>query len=112
MSKPTELDMAKLKRLGRYLLAYLRLVQKMKYQPRTNYIDVWVDTDFAGCIKIRRSTSGGIVTIGDHVIKTWSFTQATIALSSGEAEYYGMVKGASMALGIQSMLEDLGMNEG
>ena len=42
--------------------------------------------------------------MGDHVIKSWSTTQATIALSSGEAEYYGMVKGASMAMGIRSML--------
>jgi len=33
-----------------------------------------------------------------------------IALSSGEAEYYGMVKGASMALGVRSMLADLGVN--
>ena len=48
--------------------------------------------------------------MGDHVIKTWSAAQTTIALSSGEAEYYGMVKGASMALGIRSMLQDLGVD--
>ena len=47
--------------------------------------------------------------IGSHVIKTWSTTQAVLALSSGEAEYYGMVKGASIALGVQSMLRDLGV---
>ena len=29
-----------------------------------------------------------------------------VALSSGEAEYYGMVKGASVALGLQSVLKD------
>ena len=29
-----------------------------------------------------------------------------VALSSGEAEYYGMVKGASVALGLQSVLGD------
>ncbi len=46
--------------------------------------------------------------IGDISIKGWSSTQTVIALSSGEAEYYGMVKGASMALGVRSVLGDLG----
>merc|ERR1711873_117941 len=33
-----------------------------------------------------------------------------IAMSSGEAEYYGMVKGASSSLGVIAMLADLGIN--
>ena len=45
---------------------------------------------------------------GQHCIKTWSSTQAIIALSSGEAEYYGVVKAASVALGARSMMKDLG----
>ncbi len=45
---------------------------------------------------------------GTHVIKSWSTNQVVIALSSGEAEYYGMVKGASVALGIKALSEDLG----
>ena len=32
-----------------------------------------------------------------------------IALSSGEAEYYAALKGASAAIGFQSMLRDLGI---
>ena len=48
--------------------------------------------------------------IGDHCIKTWSNTQDTIALSSGEAEYYGIVRGASQGIGIRNMLVDLGIN--
>ena len=108
MSKPTESDMSRLKRLGKYLAGQPRLVQSFKHQPCTAYLDVWVDTDFAGCLKTRGSTNGGVITIGDHVIKHWSTTQATVALSSGEAEYYGMVKGGSTALGVQSMLADLG----
>ena len=45
---------------------------------------------------------------GSHVIKSWSTNQAVIALSSGEAEYYGLVKAASVALGIMSIAQDLG----
>ena len=36
--------------------------------------------------------------------------QSVIALSSGEAEYYGMVKGASVGLGMQSVLRDFEIN--
>ena len=46
---------------------------------------------------------------GNHVIKHWSQTQSVIALSSGEAEYYGCVRAGSVAIGIQSMLADLGV---
>ena len=46
---------------------------------------------------------------GNHNIKTWSSTQQVIALSSGEVEYYGMVKGAGNALGISGVLQDMGI---
>ena len=48
--------------------------------------------------------------LGTHAIKTWSTTQSVIALSSGEAEYYGMVKGASVGLGTRELIRDLGVN--
>ena len=47
---------------------------------------------------------------GYHTIKSWSSTQTVIALSSGEAEYYGMVKGASIGLRLQSVLRDFGVS--
>ena len=46
--------------------------------------------------------------LGGHCIKTWSTTQATVALSSAEAELYALTKGASQALGLMSLLDDLG----
>ena len=46
---------------------------------------------------------------GSHCVRTWSTTQSVIALSSGEAELYGIVKGASAALGFQSIAADLGV---
>ena len=48
--------------------------------------------------------------LGKHCIKAWSVSQQVIALSSGEAEYYGMVKGASNTLGLAGMLSDMGVN--
>ena len=48
--------------------------------------------------------------IGEHMVKSGCTTQAVIALSSGEAEYYGLVKGSSIGLGIRGIMSDLGVN--
>ena len=48
--------------------------------------------------------------MGNRVIKAWAHTQSVIALSSGEAEYFGMVKGASYSLGLRSLASDLGID--
>ena len=45
--------------------------------------------------------------LGAHLIKAWSSTQPNQALSSAEAEYYGVVKASSMGLGYQSLARDL-----
>ena len=47
--------------------------------------------------------------VGSHLIKAWSSTQASVALSSGEAEYYGLVRGVGAGLGIQSLYRDIGL---
>ena len=46
---------------------------------------------------------------GSHCLKSWSSTQSVIAGSSGEAEYYGIVKGGSNSLGMRSLMNDLGV---
>ncbi len=45
---------------------------------------------------------------GQHVIKCWSATQASLALSCGEAEYYGVVRGTGVGLGQQALGRDGG----
>ena len=52
-----------------------------------NDIDVWTDTNYAGCRETRKSTSGGVILLGKRTIKGLSRTQRVIALSFGEAEY-------------------------
>ena len=46
--------------------------------------------------------------LGDHCIKTWSATQGAYALSSAEAELYGMVEGVTRAKGLVSLARELG----
>ena len=50
--------------------------------------------------------------LGTHAVKSWSSTQASVALSSGEAEFNGVVRGAGVGLGYQSLLRDLGVSVG
>ena len=45
---------------------------------------------------------------GGHTIKAWSKTQGVVARSSAESELYGAVRGASEALGLQTLAADLG----
>ena len=47
--------------------------------------------------------------LGSHLVKHSSTSQTTVALSSGESEYYAMLKGSTHALGLQSMLYDFGV---
>ena len=108
MSKPTERGWLALKRICRYLVGKGRLVHKFVWQ-KLSCIDVYTDTDWAGCPRTRKSTSGGVIKLGTHTIKTWSSTQALTSLSSGEAEYYGLVKGAAQGLGYKGLMQDFGL---
>lgn len=54
----------------------------------------------------------GDIFFGRHVIKSWSSTQRVIALSSGEAELYALVRGAAQTKGLVSMLADFGVRAG
>ena len=92
MSDPTVRGWNGLTRLGRYLVSNPRHVQDFKRQGKQPQIVTWVDTEYAGCARTRRSTSGGIVTFGMHIVKRLSSTLKIVALSVGEAAYYGMVK--------------------
>ena len=42
-------------------------------------------------------------------MKSWSRTQTTVALSSGEAEYYSLASAVAEAIGVQSLLKDFGL---
>ena len=76
------------------------MVFKYPWQTASS-IEVYSDTDWAGRPITRKSTSGGCLMLGSHLIKSWSSTQPTLALSSGEAEFYGVVKASGVGLGIK-----------
>ena len=110
MSPPKKSDWDKLLRIGQYLSGKPRYVIKLVSQKDVHSINAYGDSDFAADVVTRKSLSGGLVCLGDHVVKTWSSSQSIIALSTGEAELYALIKASATALGLKSLLEDLGVN--
>lgn len=91
--------------MARYLADYPWLVEGSGRQEGENEpaIHMFADSDWAGCHHTRRSTSGGLVVLRGVAIKQWSCTQASVALSSGEAEYFRLARAASEGLGVQAL---------
>ena len=112
MSAPRHSDLKKLRKIGKYLLGKPRLISKFAYQDMPSTNTSFTDSDWAGCIKSAKSTSGGAVCLGEHVIKTYCKQQKVIALSPAEAELYAMVAASAETLALQVYAHDLGLESG
>ena len=85
MTKPTERHWGQVK----HLLAYLKGTQQhgIVYGCTTDGLQGWCDADFAACTVSRKSRTGYIYSVAGGAIAWQSKLQATIALSTAEAEY-------------------------
>ena len=111
MSKPNNANWHELKRLGRYIKGKPRAIQIFKSSrlgDNNGILNAFSDSDWAGCRRSGKSTSGGCIMRGAHFLKGWSRTQQCITLSSAEAELYALLKGASQSLGLRAMAHDFG----
>jgi len=71
------------------------------------------DSDWAGCLDERKSTSGSIFSLGSGVISWSTKKQDVIAQSSSEAEYVAVTGAACQAIWLHTLLADfLQMQEG
>lgn len=120
-AQPSKGSAQRLKRLVRYLVHSPRLMWKFDIQDedasnslsmnlkalkKENALATSVDMDFAGCHRTRRSTSGGALMRGKHLVLHYNQSQPTVALPSGEAELSGIAKGASRSLGMEALADD------
>ena len=109
MQTPRLSSMRLIRRIGRYLLGKPRPIMKFEWQALPSGITAYSDSDWAGCPKSAKSTSGGIICFGTHMLKSWSRQQKTISLSSAEAELHAAVAACSETLGMISLMKDLGI---
>jgi len=70
------------------------------------------DSDWGADMDTRSSTSGYLFFLYGGVITWKSGRQKTVALSSTEAEYYGLSNATREALWLRSLLKSLGYDEG
>jgi hypothetical protein len=110
MATPTRGGWRKLKRLGRYLVGRPRAILKYAFQKEPEKLTGYSDSDWAGCKRTAKSTSGGVIMRGTHMIKSWSPTQKSITLSSGEAELVAAVKTCTELIGVTQLMNDWGRN--
>jgi hypothetical protein len=107
MNTPTAWDAAQLRRAVRYLIGAGRLVQRFNRQPMPTELVCYTDSDHAGCLKTRKSTSASFCFWGKHLVRSTSTTQAVISLSTGESEFYAAVKTSAIGIGLKALLADM-----
>ena len=71
-------------------------------------VDGYTDTDWAGNISDRKSTSGYFTFVGSNLVTWRSKKQKVMALSSAEAEFHGMAKGLCELLWLRRLLTEIG----
>ena len=65
------------------------------------------DSDWAGCQRSRRSTSGSLITLFSVNLSSTSRTQASVSHSSAEAELYAMTQASVDSLAIKHFIKEL-----
>ena len=108
MSCPRPSVLRRLRKIGHYLLGHPRHMSLFKCQDQPTRVTTFTDSDWPGCTRTAKSTSGGAVCIGGHVVKTYCKQQKAAALSSAEAELYAMVAASAETLAVAEYATDLG----
>ena len=109
MARPKVGAWKKLKKVVRYLLGRKAVVWQYRWQEEAEYLEAKSDSDWGGNREDRKSTSGGVIFLGGHCVKTWSSTQGAIALSSAEAEFYATVDAVLKAKWLTTVSQEMGM---
>ena len=108
MQEPHELHWKATKRILRYVKETTSY--GIHYASRCTLDLVgYIDSDWAGDAKDRKSTSGNVLSIGFGLIFWSNRKQTTISLSLAEAEYRGVVNATTQAIWLQNFLTELGV---
>ena len=70
MSRPKDAHFRMLNRIGRYIVGAPRLITRFPRQAQQFSLTTFADSDWAGCLRTARSTCGGILMMGEHMLKS------------------------------------------
>ncbi|GJX41152.1 retrovirus-related pol polyprotein from transposon TNT 1-94 [Tanacetum coccineum] len=109
-AKPTEKHLTAVKRIFWYLKDSINM--GLWYPKETGFeLTAFSDSDHAGCLDSRKSTSGGIQFLGGDKLVSWSSkTQDCTSISSAEAEYVSLSACCVQVLWLRTQLIDYGFN--
>jgi hypothetical protein len=106
MSSPLRLGNARLERCARYLSGYQHLCLLFKHEAQV--IGSWVPVDSSWADDPDRySTHAGCEFVGSHLIESWVATDQVRALSTAEAELYGIVDGSARGIMTQNTMKEI-----
>jgi len=72
----------------------------------------YVDSDYAGDLDKRRSTTRYVFTLSQAPMSWHCTLQCTIALSTTKAEYMALTETVNEVIWFQSLMDDLGIEQG
>lgn len=108
MHAPTEFHWGLVKRILRYLKHTSMFGILLKPSPSLQLsFSAYTDSDWAGSLDDRRSTSGYCVYLGGNIISWSARKQKTVSRSSTEAEYRGLAIATAEIMWIQSLISEL-----
>ncbi|GKE47730.1 retrovirus-related pol polyprotein from transposon TNT 1-94 [Tanacetum coccineum] len=109
-ARPTEKHLRKVKRIFRYLKNTINM--GLWYLKDTDFnLNAFLDSDHAGCLDTRKSTSGGIqFLVGDKLVSWSSKKQDYTLMSSAEAEYVSLSACCAQVLWLRTQLTDYGFH--
>jgi transposase InsO family protein len=110
-ANPKESHLVAVKRIIRYVHGTTDL--GLWYSCESNVVLVgYSDADWAGNVEDRKSTSGGCFYVGTNLVAWLSKKQASVSLSTAEAEYIAAGSCCTQLLWMKQMLSDFGMSQG
>nr|GFC12627.1 retrovirus-related Pol polyprotein from transposon TNT 1-94 [Tanacetum cinerariifolium] len=109
-AQPTEKHLTAVKRIFRYLKDTIHM--GLWYPKDTDFeLTAFLDSDHAGCLDSRKSTSGGIQFLGGNKLVSWSSKkQDCTSMSSVEAEYVSLSACCAQVLWMRTQLTDYGFH--
>ena len=104
-SRPTQAHKSAVTRILRYLRKTVDHV--LVFRGPLAVLSGYSDSDWAGDYDTRKSTSGFVFGVGSAAISWSSKLQATVALSTCEAEYIGQTNAAKEAIWLRRLLDEI-----
>ncbi|TQD71560.1 hypothetical protein C1H46_042906, partial [Malus baccata] len=109
MHRPSEAHMDAVQRILRYLKSAPGKGLMFSNHGHQE-VEGYTDSDWAGSVTDRRSTSGYFTFVGGNLVTWRSKKQHVVARSSAEAEFRDMAHGVQELLWLRTLLRELGFN--